>query len=202
MKSPPFHVVLLSLALANPLFSQSTVDEKNVDRYLAQYAPYEMKFDAGQYSTNDKLILKKLIQASEYLDTIYWMQTSEFGMKLRDSLIMVKENPQAQKLLTLLVRNTGPFELLNDNAAFMGSQQFYPGQEFYPRGMTVEQFDAYYKNLPDKQQKQFISSYTVIRQDDKGGYKAVPFHQEYKRYLAPISELFRECATLTTNVSF
>ena len=199
----------LSLTLTASLFSQSSVDEKTIDKYFTQYAPYEMKFDArenaggraGMYSKNDKLILQKLVQASEYLDTIYWMQTSKYGAKLRDSLMKVNSE-QAQKLLTLVLRNTGPFELLNDNAVFLGNQQFYAGQEFYPRGMTVEQFDAYYNNLPELQQRKFMSPYTVVREDDKGGYKAVPFHQEYEKYLTPISKLLGECASLTDNPSF
>ena len=204
MKQSVCLVVLLSVLLPVSLLSQSavTVDEKTIDTYLAQYAPYEMKFDASQYSRKDKVILKKLVQASEYLDTIYWLQTSTYGMKLRDSLMKLKHDEHAQKLLTLVVRNAGPFELLNDNVAFMGDQSSYAGEEFYPRGMTSEQFDAYVNKLPDQQKNELMSPYTVIREDEKGGYKAVPFHQEYRKYLFSISKLLKECATLTDNRSF
>ncbi len=201
------YYILLAVCLlfaTLPLFAQSTstVNEKNLDTYLAQYVPYAMNFDASTYSTKDKAILKKLIQASEYLDTIYWLQTSKYGMKLRDSLMMLKNDPYNQKLLTLIVRNAGPFELLNENVAFMGNESFYGGEEFYPRGMTAEQFDVYVNRLPEQQKNEFMSPYTVIRDDGKGGYKAVPFHQEYSKYLIPISKLLKECAVLTDNTSF
>ncbi|HTK83335.1 MAG TPA: hypothetical protein VL633_13695 [Bacteroidota bacterium] len=183
-------------------FTISAQQKSTIDTYLAQYAPYEMKFDASKFGKNEKVILKKLLQASEYLDTIYWLQTSKYGMKIRDSLAAVHNNEQAKKLLALVLRNGGPFELLNDNAAFAGSQQFYAGQEFYPQGMTADQFDAYIKGLPEQQKNEFMSPYTVIRSDGKGGYKAVPFHQEYRKQLVPISKILKECATLTDNKSF
>ena len=173
-----------------------------IDTYLAQYAPYEMKFDASKLGKNEKLILRKLIRASEYLDTIYWLQTSKYGMKIRDSLAALKNNEQAKKLLTLVLRNGGPFELLNENAAFVGNQQFYAGQEFYPHGMTVDQFDTYLKGLPEEQKSEFMSPYTVIRENGNGGYTAVPFHQEYRKQLVPISKLLKECAALTDNKPF
>ena len=45
--------------------------------YLKQYQPYEMAFDASGYNETDKTILKKLVEAAKYVDTIYWQQTSK-----------------------------------------------------------------------------------------------------------------------------
>lgn len=177
-------------------------NKKTIDSYLAQYSPYEMKFDASSFNKNDKLILKKLVKASELLDTIYWLQTSKYGLHLRDSLARIKNDGQATKLFTLINRNAGPYELLNDYAMYAGDVPYYGGEEFYPRAMTAEQFDAYIKKLSKKQQEEFMSPYTVIREDGKGGYTAVPFHKEYKKYITPIAKLLRECAKLSDNKSF
>lgn len=197
---------LLSLLLFLPMLifarQSHSGNAKSIDAYLAQYSPYEMKFDASGYSVNDKLLLKKLVQASELLDTIYWLQTSKYGLRLRDSLAQIRNDEQAAKLLTLVNRNAGPYELLNDYAVFAGDVPFYKGEEFYPRGMTAEQFDAYVQKLPKEQQEAFMSPYTVIREDGKGGYTAVPFHVEYKKYITPIAKLLRECADLSDNTSF
>ncbi|MBI1804636.1 MAG: hypothetical protein HY033_08680 [Ignavibacteriae bacterium] len=170
-----------------------------IDKYLAQYSPYEMKFDASGFSDKEKTLLKKLLQASEYLDTIYWLQTSTYGMHLRDSL---ENSEQATKLLTLVKRNGGPFELLNEYATFIGTQKYYPGDEFYPRGMTVEQFDSFVNDLPEVEKQRFMSPYSVIRDDGKGGYKAIPFHEEYKQYIGPIAQLLNDAADLSENESF
>jgi hypothetical protein len=175
---------------------------KTIDHYVSQYAPYEMPFDASGMSDTDKTILKKMVEASAYVDTIYWLQTSQYGMHLRDSLAQVKDDPYAKKLLTLVTRNAGPFELLNDHKTFIGDESYYPGDEIYPRGMTVKQFDDYSATLPPQEQEQFMSPYTVIRSDGKGGYKAIPYHEEYKKYITPIVDLLNQCAHLSDNPSF
>ena len=195
-----FLLPLIATMLPTKLHTQ-TASPEMIDKYLAQYSPYEMKFDASGYSEKEKMLLKKLLEAASYLDTIYWLQTSKVGMQLKESLAK-EEGEQSKKLLRLVTRNGGPFELLNEYATFTGDQKYYPGDEFYPRGMTAEQFDAYTKNLPDDRKQQFMSPYTVIREDGNGGYKTVPFHAEYKEYIAPIARLLNEAADLAENESF
>ena len=183
----------------NEVTSESS---KEIKDYLSQYKPYPMDFDGSSYSDTDKEILKKLVKAAEYIDTIYWLQTSKYGMHLRDSLEAIKDNPVANDLLTLVKRNGGPFELLNGYKPFMGNQTYYAGEEMYPRGMTAEQFDAYVQNLPDKERSEFMYPYTVIKEDGNGGYKAVRYHKEYEKYITPIVKLLNEVADLTDNESF
>ncbi|MCZ6776672.1 MAG: hypothetical protein O7D34_09475, partial [Ignavibacteria bacterium] len=192
-------LVITSCEKNEPLPDQGRA---KIDQYLAQYAPYEMHFDASTFAATDKLILKKLVEAAAYIDTIFWLQTSKYGIPLRDSLENIKDDPYAQKLLTLVKRNAGPFELLNEHVAFIGNQTYYPGDELYPRGMSAEQFDAYYETLSDKEKREFVYPYTVIREDGKGGYKAVRYHEEYKQYVDPMVKLLNECADLTDSKSF
>ena len=182
--------------------SISEDQQAKIDQYISQYVPYDMPFDASSMKEPDKTILRKLVQAAAYIDSIYWLQTSQYGIHLRDSLERVKDDPYAQKLLTLIKRNAGPFEQLNEHETFIGNQSYYPGDELYPRGMTPEQFDAYIASLPKEEQEKFMSPYTVIRPDEKGGYKAIPYHEEYKQYIMPIVKLLNECAELTDNGSF
>lgn len=176
-------------------------ENNKIKQYLAQYAPYEMSFDASNYDKKDKQILKKLVKAAEYIDTLYWLQTSKYGMRLRDSLAKL-DDPVSKDLYTLVVRNGGPFELLNEHETFLGKQKFYGGGEIYPQGMTKEKFDTYLQKLPKAEQDEFMYPYTVIQEDGKGGYKAVRYSVVYKQYLDPIVKLLNECADLTENESF
>lgn len=173
-----------------------------IQRYLAQYSAYPMNFSAVDYSATDKLILQKLVEAAEYLDTIYWLQTSKYGVHLRDSLERLSNKSDAADLLTLVKRNGGPFELLNGYTSFVGNQTYYAGEEMYPSGMTSDAFDMYIQKLPAADQEKFMSPYTVIRTDGKGGYKAVWYHEEYATHIAPIVRLLNEVADLTDNESF
>ena len=186
--------------------TESTPETSNqraeLQEYLSQYQPYEMSFDASEYDETDKAILKKLVEAAMYVDTIYWLQTSKYGMALRDSLELVKSDPYANDLLTLVKRNAGPFEHLNEYETFYGDMEYYGGDEMYPRGMTGEEFDAYIADLPQEEQDEFMYPYTVIKEDGNGGYKAVRYSEEYKEYIDPIVRLLNEAADLSDNESF
>src|ERR1041385_708350 len=102
--------ILIFMPLVATAYQTNNADAVKIEKYLGQYSPYEMNFDASAYGKNDKLILKKLVQASEYLDTIFWLQSSKYGLALRDSLSKIKNDEQASRLLTLLNRNAGPYE--------------------------------------------------------------------------------------------
>jgi hypothetical protein len=182
--------------------SLTNEQKARIDHYMSQYVPYEMPFDASKMKEPDKTILKKLVLAATYLDSIYWLQTSKYGIHLRDSLEQVKNDPYAKKLLALILRNAGPFEQLNDYKTFIGNQSYYAGDELYPSGMTPEQFDAFIAKLPKDEQEKFMSPYTVIRSDGNGVYKAIPYHEEYRKYITPIVDLLNECTELTDNASF
>ena len=177
-------------------------EPSRIDRYLSQYAPYEMFFDASQLPDKDKMLLKKLIAAAEYLDTLYWKQTSLYGKHVRDSLSSVKTSAEAGKLLTLVKRNAGVWDQLNDFTNFLDNRPYYPGGELYPEGMTALQFDDYLKDKSEAEKKSFMSPYTVIQKDGKGGYRAVPYHEVYSEEITKIARLLNECADLTDNASF
>jgi Peptidase family M49 len=200
-----FSFFIIVLFLAGCTQKQKPLSDEHkaeIDNYISQYVPYDMHYDASNMKEPDKTILKKLVLAAAYIDSIYWLQTSKYGIHLRDSLEQVKNDPYAQKLLTLILRNAGPFEQLNNYKTFMGDQSYYAGDEIYPHSMTSEQFDSYIAKLPKDEQDKFMSPYSVIRPDGRGGYKAIPYHEEYKKYITPIVKLLNECADLTDNASF
>ncbi len=192
-------VLLIGCATEAPV---PVAPEATIDRYLAQYAPYEMSFDVSAFADKEKQLLRKLVEAARYLDTAYWMQTSVYGLRLRDSIAALPADPLRSKLLTLLNRNAGPFDQLRGDSAFMGSEQFPPGQEFYPKGMTAGSFDAWYDGLTEAGRAAAMSPYTVIREDAGGGFRAVPYHVEYARWVEPMARLLDEAADLSGSEPF
>lgn len=176
-------------------------NHEEIKNYLSQYKPYRMTFDLRSYGDNDKLILQKLITASEYIDTIYWMQTSKAGFRMVDSLSRLSD-PYSKDLTTLLERNGGPFELLDDFEPFIGNQTYYGGDEIYPRGLSANKFEAYLETLSEEEKAEFMYPYTVIRKDKNRGYLAKRYYQEYKEYIDPIVILLNEVANLSDNESF
>ncbi|MEQ6118080.1 hypothetical protein [Reichenbachiella sp. MALMAid0571] len=208
MKKIPLFAFTLLLIACQPKankegsLTKTSVENEELQQYLSQYEPYEMSFDATGYNDTDKAILKKLVEAAMYVDTIYWLQTSKYGMQLRDSLEKVKSDPYANDLLTLVKRNGGPFEHLNEYETFYGNEEYYGGDELYPKGMTIEAFDAYLETLSQEEKDEFMYPYTVIKEDGNGGYEAVRYSVEYKKYIDPIVILLNEAADLSENESF
>jgi hypothetical protein len=175
---------------------------RTLDRYLSHYAPYEMSFDASALPAREKEMLRKLVGAAAYVDTLYRAQSSVEGLRFRDSLAALPADTLATKLLALLNRNGGPFELLHGDSAFIGAQSAPPGGEIYPGGMTAEQFDEAVSKLPEGEKAAFLSPYTVIRKDAAGAYRAVPYHIEYARWVEPTARLLNEAAELSDDPAF
>lgn len=175
--------------------------EPVLDELLAQYAPYEMFFDASGLPDGEKALLKKLVEASEAVDELYLLQTSKAGIAYREAL-EGSDDPRAEKALTLLERNAMPYDQLEDHRRFLGDVEFYAGHELYPRGMSAAEFDAWHATLDAEERERAMSPYTVIREDGEGGYRAVPYHEEYADDVARIAVLLREAADLAENDSF
>lgn len=176
--------------------SFSVADEATLDKLLAQYAPYQMHYDASGLPAQDVELLKTLVEAAQLVDHIYWLQTSEAGMKYREVLQKHQDNPRYRKALTLLNRNAGPHDQLQNNQAFIGDEAFFPGGELYPDGMTAEDFDSYLAGLDEEARKPFMDPYTVIRKDGDG-YKAVPYHEAWATEIGELAGLLRKAAGLT-----
>lgn len=181
--------------------SVNLADEATLDKYLAQYAPYKMHFDASGLPADEKALLRKLVDASKLVDEAYRLQTSKDGVAMRQKLKQM-DTPVAKKALTLLRRNGMPYDQLQGHARFAGETPYYGGHEIYPRGMPAEVFDKYFASLDADRQKAFMNPYTVIREDGNGAYRAVPYHVEYAEQVGKIATLLREAAELTPNASF
>ena len=79
---------------------------------------------------------------------------------------------------------------MNDNTPFIEGVKAKPaGANFYPQDMTKEEFDA----LKDERKTDW---YSVIRRDENGALKVVPFHEAYPEQTKKAAELLRQAATL------
>jgi len=177
-------------------------DEASLDNYLQQYAPVDMHFDASGFSPEKKALLKKLVAAAKVVDQIFWMQTSVEGLNYRNQLQDAAPDSKKGKAYRLLMRNGGPYEMLNDYATFIGDKPYYAGGEVYPNGMTADQFEQYVATLGEQERSQFMSPYTVIRTKGENQFQAVPYHQAYELHVKELAGLLREAAGLAENESF
>jgi hypothetical protein len=170
----------------------------NIKERLKKYSPIEVSFDENILNDEQKQVLQKFVEAAKLIDTIFWKQASYVGLSLRKKL----SNSTDQKdrdFLHYLKINYGPYDRLDENKPFMGTQSKPLGAAFYPQDMTKKEFQKFISANPQLK-KSFESPYTVIRRKNNQ-LVAVPYNQEYQVELKPVAKLLREAAEVSSNVS-
>lgn len=196
--------VLLAGAGCSPARQQESsetaglVKVPNIQARLAQYAPTELSFDAARLSGEDRQVLRKFVEASRFIDDIFWRQYYPEGLKLK-ALLERSTAPEDKEYLRFLLINSGPFDRLDGDKPFIGTAARPAGGGFYPTDLTRQEFEAYIAAHPEVKET-FESPYTVIRRTT-AGLEAVPYNVEYKEFLEPVAKALREAAALTSNPS-
>ena len=169
----------------------------DLNRRLVRWRPVKMPFDSSGLSGREQRMIEKLVEACRYLDDIFWRQSDPDGLELYQSLLKTGRNPRLQRLLLI---NGGRFDLIDDNAPFVGTEPMPPGRGLYPKDITRAQIDHYIGQHPEKK-AEIYNPYTVVRRQGDG-LIGVPYHVEYRRWLEPAARLLREAAALSDDPKF
>ena len=167
----------------------TTLPMSKIDQKVKEFKKVELDADISHLSDDQREMINHLIDVARIMDEIFWQQA--YGDK--DELL---NRIQTEGLKTFVRINYGPWERLNDNQPFI--EGFGPkpaGANFYPEDMTKEEFKAF--DAEDK-----TSLYTLIRRDDKGDLKTVPYSEAYPNKTQRAAGLLREAAKLADNESF
>ncbi len=96
--------------------------------------------------------------------------------------------------------NGSRYDLLENQKPFIGSDPFLPGHSLYPAGITRQEIEAYVAKHPEKK-AQIYSPFTVVKRQG-GELVGVPYHIEYKPWLAGAAKALREAAALSPDKAF
>jgi len=147
-----------------------------------QYAEFELKTDVV-LTDKQKQMIRILMEASDCMERIFWKDA--YGDK--DTLMKSVKDEYAKKYMAI---NYGPWDRLEGNKPFIDGVGAKPkGANYYPKDMTVKEFEA----LKDKNK---TSWYNVIRRDEKGNLKVVPYHVEYSADINKAADLLKKASTL------
>lgn len=172
---------------------------EDIAAQVAKFKLVSMPFSVIGLSPNETKMIYKLVDASRYLESIYWRQSDPKGLALFKQLEGCNQ-VQNQKLRRFLTINGSRYDLLEDNNPFVGSDPFYPGHSLYPHGLTRQQIEVYVAKHPEKK-AQIYDPHTVLKR--KGAELiAVPYHVEYKQWLTPAAAALREAAALSPDEAF
>lgn len=156
-------------------------------------------YDRSLLNEKEKQVVAKLIEASRYMDDIFWRMVSEENPALRKEL-QTHPNPHALRYFDIM---KGRWDRIEENQPFIapfGKEGGKPaGAAFYPEDMTKEEFEKWIASHPaDKEAFQGLNN--VIRRKD-GKLVAIPYSVYYAEFLKPAAAKLREAAALSDNQS-
>ncbi|MDG2107643.1 MAG: Zn-dependent hydrolase [Woeseiaceae bacterium] len=157
---------------------------------LNKYADFILTADLNNLSNNQKKMISLLIDASKIMDNLYWRQS--YGDNYKTWLELI-DDADIRRIAEL---NYGPWDRLEDNKPFMESVGARPlGANFYPTDMTKEELERAY--LPGKN-----SHYSLIRRDEEGMLKLIPYHVAYNNELKVAAKLLYDAAEHSDSKDF
>jgi len=166
---------------------------------VRKFRRVQMPFQTAGLSPRDLQLVRELVQACTYLESIYWRQSDPDALTLYQSLASSK-SPRDAQLRRYLWINASRFDLINNNKPFVGTDPMPPGRGFYPANLTHAQVDQYVKDHPD-QRAAIYNQFSIVRWQN-GKLEAVPYHIAYRTFLEPAAKALREAATLTSDPAF
>ncbi|MCW9066375.1 MAG: peptidase [Ignavibacteriaceae bacterium] len=196
---------LISLALLSLIFmgcekqTEQTEESKQmtmVEETIAKFAPTELNYDSSSLDERQKIVVKKLYEASKIMDEIFLEQVYSKNDQIKADL-MKQETKQAKQELELFNIMFGPFDRLEHDAPFIGTEKKPLGANFYPEDMTKEEFENWIKANPNDE-KSFTSEFTVIRRKD-GKLVSIPYSKYWKDKLTEAANLLKEAAKYADN---
>ncbi len=171
---------------------------KMLKEKIDQFAPIEIKYDSTGLNQKERMVIRKLFEASQIIDTIYlnqvYSKNSEIKYRLQNSSSKID-----QLQLKYFDIMFGPFDRLDHNKPFIGDEEKPKGANFYPEDMTKEEFNSWIKEHP-QDDSAFVSSFTVIRREN-GKLVAIPYSEFYKAELTKAASLLKEAADYADNIS-
>jgi hypothetical protein len=165
----------------------------DINQRLTRWQQVEMPFNSSGLSERELQMIQKLVEASRYLDDIYWRQADPEALALYQST-------KDANLRRLIMIHGSRFDLLDDNRPFAGTEPMPPGRGLYPKGLTRDEIEKYVKEHPEKKDE-IYSPYTVV---ERRGSELVgrPYHEVFRSFLEPMTRALREAAALSDDKQF
>jgi hypothetical protein len=168
----------------------------DIKERLARFSPTEVTYDESLLSDEQQQVLEKLVMAAKYMDKIFWKQASHTGLDILEEL-KKSTAPGVPDALSYMKINFGPFDRLDENHPFVGTDPKPAGAGFYPPALTKDYFLGYVDGYPEK--KEELESHFTIVKKENDSLIAVPYNEAYREYLEPAAQHLREAAEITTN---
>jgi hypothetical protein len=177
-------------------------DLGELNRMIARFAPVELHTDASKLSPGDQKALAKLLDAARVIDDIFLRQVWDRNTAVRAQLAQ-DTSELGKARLRYFDLNKGPWSELDDHAAFVPGvpEKKLPGANFYPEGMTRQQFEAWEKSLPKAALEDTRGFFNLVQRSPDETLSLWPYNFAFRKELDRAAKLLNEAAALTPNKS-
>jgi len=163
--------------------------DQMIDRKVNEFVSVELTSDISHLDEDQKEMLRKLFRVAEIMDELFWKEACPD----KASILAGLTTPEQIEYFNI---NYGPWERLNNDLPFLPSVGPKPdGAGFYPANITKEEFANF-----DAEGKS--SLYTLIKRDNEGALKVVPYHEAFGEQVKEASALLKEAADLAKDPGF
>jgi len=166
---------------------------------LAKFRRVQMPFRTAGLSAREQQLVRKLVEACGYLESIYWRQSDPAGLTLYQSLA-ASRNRRDVELRRYLWINASRFDLIDEDKPFVGAEPAPLGRGFYPAKLTRDQLEQYVKDHPD-QKAAIYNQFTIVRWQ-QGKLLTVPYGIAFRAFLEPAANALRAAAKLSDDAAF
>lgn len=172
--------------------AKAVLTEDEIKARIDALATVQLTTDMSQLTENEKKMIPLLVQVADIMDELFWVEAIGDKHAFLDTI----KNPVIRRFAEL---NYGPWDRLNDDVSFMPAFGEKPkGANFYPKDMTAEEFAKWTspnKDAKGDTAKKLIYRHSMVRRDDAGKLKTVPYHEFFEAQIKKAAELLDSAAT-------
>src|SRR5690349_565386 len=172
---------------------------ENLAAQLAKFRPVRVPFNTASLSTREVAMVRKLVEAGQDLESIFWRQSDPEGLAIYQALANCNGATEKQIHHYLLI-NGNRYDLLEGNKPFLANTRYEPGHALYPAGITRKEIEDYVAAHPAKK-AEIYNPWTVVKRQGKD-LVGVPYHIVYFQWLAPAAKALRDAAELSDDKQF
>ncbi|HET9775930.1 MAG TPA: hypothetical protein VFP77_05140 [Gemmatimonadaceae bacterium] len=207
MENARYHLIVAlaaASAVMTPLHAQSSCSShpaptENLAAQLAKFRPVQMPFNTTGLSTREVQMVRKLVEAGQYLESAFWRESDPEGLKIYQALANCPGATEKNIRHYLLI-NGSRYDLLEGNKPFLANTRYEPGHALYPAGITRKEIEVYVAAHPSKK-AEIYNPWTVVRRQGKD-LVGVPYHIAYFQFVAPAAKALRDAAALSDDKQF
>jgi len=188
-----------AVASSPPSCSSHPATTENIAAQLAKFRPVQMPFSTAGLSAREVRMVRKLVEAGQDLESVFWRESDPEGLMLYKALANCPGETEKQIHHYLLINGSG-YDLLEGNKPFLANTVYEPGHALYPAGITRKEIEDYVAAHPAKKAEVY-SPWTVVKRSGRD-LIGVPYHVEYNQWLVPAAKALRDAASLSDDKAF